>query len=274
MAKKRGGIAGVWDRNKGVIKTLAPMALGMIPGVGIPLAAAAGAAMAGFDRPGRRGIGFDPFEGAKGGLTGAASGAAGAGIQKGIAGLFAPKTLPTAAQIAGVNVPTVDIGSALNLSSTAPVSAGIPTLPPLDTGRFASVAGITRTPGAPIPTPSPTIPAVGGVVPGGTPPTPNPNRLRELLSGAKSNWELISGAGNAVNALLGQNAQQAQADALLEQQRLQNERMMEEFRLKRQETETERENRRRMTQLLMPLLMQQFGNVLPPATQTPPKQAG
>lgn len=251
MAKKRGGIAGVWDRNKGIIKTLAPMALGAIPGVGIPLAAAAGAAMSGLDRPGKRGIGFDPMAGVQGGLAGAASGAAGAGIQKGIAGLFAPKTLPTAA-----------------------ASAGISSLPPLDTGRFANVAGITRTPGAPIPTPSPTTPAVGDVVREDTTPTPNQSKLRELLSGAKSNWELISGAGNAVNALLGQNAQQAQAEALLEQQRLQNERMMEEFRLKRQETETERENRRRLTQLLMPLLMQQFSNVLPPATQTPPPQAG
>ena len=74
MARKRGGVAGFWDRQKGLIKTLAPMALGMIPGVGIPLAAAAGAAMGGLDRPGKRGIGFDPFGGIKGGLTGAAGG--------------------------------------------------------------------------------------------------------------------------------------------------------------------------------------------------------
>ncbi len=47
MARKRGGLAGVYDRNKGIIKALAPMALGAIPGVGMPLAVLAGAALGG-----------------------------------------------------------------------------------------------------------------------------------------------------------------------------------------------------------------------------------
>lgn len=269
MAKKRGGIAGVWDRNKGVIKTLAPMALGMIPGVGIPLAAAAGAAMAGFDRPGRRGIGFDPFEGVKGGVTGAASGAAGAGIQRGVAGLFAPKTLPSAAQIAGVNVPTVDIGSALGLSGAgagAP-AATLPSLPTLDPSRFANITGMAaRTPPSatmPMPAAADAAQTLPRVVEGTD---PKRSLAQRLLSGTKSNWELISGAGNALNTMLGQQTAESAAQAALEQRRLEYERQMEEFRLKRQETEADRENRRRLTQLLMPLLMQQFGNVLPPVT--------
>lgn len=72
MARKRGGLAGLYDRNKGAIKALAPAALSFIPGVGIPLAAAAGAAL-GADKEGRR---YGDLGGAlKGGLSGAAIGA-------------------------------------------------------------------------------------------------------------------------------------------------------------------------------------------------------
>lgn len=91
MARKRGGLAGIWDRNKGVIKTLAPIALGAIPGVGVPLAAAAGAAMGGLDRPGKGGIGLDVGGAIKGGISGYAGGKTGKAISSGIKGLLAPK---------------------------------------------------------------------------------------------------------------------------------------------------------------------------------------
>lgn len=78
MARKRGGLAGFYDRNKGAIKALAPAALSFIPGVGIPLAAAAGAAL-GADKEGRR---YGDLGGAlKGGLTGAAIGAGTQGVR-------------------------------------------------------------------------------------------------------------------------------------------------------------------------------------------------
>lgn len=70
MAKKRGGLAGVWDRNKGVIKTVAPIAAGFIPGVGPLAGAALGAAMRGLDRPGKGGIGLDIGGAVRGGLEG------------------------------------------------------------------------------------------------------------------------------------------------------------------------------------------------------------
>jgi hypothetical protein len=70
MARKRGGLAGLYDRNKGVIKALAPIALGAIPGVGVPLAAVAGAAM-GADREGK---GYFKGLASREGLTGAALG--------------------------------------------------------------------------------------------------------------------------------------------------------------------------------------------------------
>ena len=91
MARKRGGLAGIWDRNKGIIKTLAPIALGAIPGVGVPLAAAAGAAMGGLDRPGKGGIGLDIGGAIKGGVTGYLGGQTGKGIAGGVKSLLAPK---------------------------------------------------------------------------------------------------------------------------------------------------------------------------------------
>ncbi len=75
MARKRGGIAGFYDRNKGFLKKAVPVGLSFIPGVGIPLAAAAGAAM-GADTEGKGYFsGFNVGGAIKGGLEGAALGA-------------------------------------------------------------------------------------------------------------------------------------------------------------------------------------------------------
>jgi len=70
MARKRGGIAGFYDRNKKAIKTVAPIAAGFIPGVGPALGAAIGAAIGG-DTEGKGYFkGFDAMGAAKGGLSG------------------------------------------------------------------------------------------------------------------------------------------------------------------------------------------------------------
>ena len=81
MAKKRGGLAGFYDKNKGKIKALAPIALGAIPGIGMPLAVAAGAAM-GADKEGKGYFkNFDVGGALKGGVAGYGQGATGAGIK-------------------------------------------------------------------------------------------------------------------------------------------------------------------------------------------------
>lgn len=68
MAKKRGGLAGIWDRNKKIIK---PVATGLAGLIGTPaLGAAVGAAMGGLDRPGKSGIGLDVGGALKGGVSG------------------------------------------------------------------------------------------------------------------------------------------------------------------------------------------------------------
>lgn len=91
MARKRGGAAGLWDRNKGWLKSVVPAALGAIPGVGVPLAVGAGAAMRGLDRPGKRGIGLDVGQAVRGGLEGYGMGKLGQGARAGIGKMLAPK---------------------------------------------------------------------------------------------------------------------------------------------------------------------------------------
>jgi hypothetical protein len=97
MARKRGGLAGLYDRNKGVIKALAPIALGAIPGAGVPLAIAAGAAL-GADREGKGYFkGLASREGltgaALGGLSGYAGGKLGQSAAQGVRGMLTAQKL-------------------------------------------------------------------------------------------------------------------------------------------------------------------------------------
>lgn len=90
MAKKRGGLAGIYDRNKGLVRTAA--ILGATALGGPAAGAAAGAAIRGLDREGQRGIGFDVGQGIRGGIEGYTVGklgqsAAGALKSGGISGL-------------------------------------------------------------------------------------------------------------------------------------------------------------------------------------------
>lgn len=75
--RKRGGLAGIWDRNKNIIKPLATGIVGAIPGLGPMAAAGLGAAMGGLDRPGRGGVGLDLGGAVRGGLQGYGAGRVG-----------------------------------------------------------------------------------------------------------------------------------------------------------------------------------------------------
>jgi hypothetical protein len=79
LGKKRGGVAGVWDRNKKVIVPLASAALGAVTG-GVAAPMLLGAASRGLDRAGKRGIGLDLGQAARGAVEGAASGYVGTKI--------------------------------------------------------------------------------------------------------------------------------------------------------------------------------------------------
>jgi hypothetical protein len=129
MAKKRGGLAGVWDRNKGVIKKVAPIAAGFIPGIGPLAGAALGAAMRGLDRPGKGGIGLDLGGAVRGGLEGYG----GAKLGQVAKGLFTGGGA-AAAGAKGLAQGTKTMNQGLSMIpstvASAPASAAIPSLIP------------------------------------------------------------------------------------------------------------------------------------------------
>lgn len=133
MARKRGGLAGFYDRNKGILQKLAPIAAGAIGG---PMAGAAvGAAMRGLDRPGKSGIGFDIGEGVRGGVSGYMGGQMGQAARSGIQGLLTARKLDSLAP--------VDMASKIGI--TPGTTAGGFTPPSLPTNAF-DLAVKTRPP--------------------------------------------------------------------------------------------------------------------------------
>lgn len=74
--KKRGGVAGAWDRNKSWVAPVTTGLLGLATG-GVLTPIAAGALMGGLDRPGQGGVGLDIGGAARGAASGAATGALG-----------------------------------------------------------------------------------------------------------------------------------------------------------------------------------------------------
>lgn len=128
--RKRGGLAGLWDRNKGVIKPIVTGALGAIGGpLGVGLATGAGALMGGLDRPGKRGIGFDVGGAASGGAAGYAAGSAGRylGGKVGIKPMLGKGAASTAAPVAKLSSP--DMLDAVPQATKPFTSVGAPPVP-------------------------------------------------------------------------------------------------------------------------------------------------
>lgn len=128
MARKRGGIAGLWDRNKNFIRPAAELAAGAFGG---PWAgAAAGAAMRGLDRPGKSGIGFDFGQGVRGGLEGYSLGNLGKFGADKLGSMFG-------------SAPTVSAGTpALQGGVTLPKADGTFTVPKLSVPGLPSTAAL------------------------------------------------------------------------------------------------------------------------------------
>lgn len=133
--RKRGGLAGMWDRNKSVIK---PVATGLAGLLGTPALGAAVGASFGFDRPGKGGIGYDVGKGAMGALQGYGTGKLGSllGAKAGIGKLGA---LEGAGKTVSGGVSK--IGGMLGVGGEAPVAGG-------------TVAANHGTLAAPLPLPS------------------------------------------------------------------------------------------------------------------------
>lgn len=268
MARKRGGLAGIWDKKKNIIT---PVATGLVGAFGSPIAAAAlGAAMRGLDRPGKAGIGIDPFAAMKGGVEGYAAGKLGKSAKKGVASFFAPKAAaPAISQFATPQVgqgffPGGIGGSAMANPFAAPAAAAdiLPvTTPSLPNVNMPGKIGAMLAPNAG-PSPVTTVPrglaAGGGAnVAGNVSDGKKPGRISQLLSGVRENWEPISGIAEAIGGTMtGQ-----QANALKQQE---NDLLQMRMQMEQEKFRTDQESRRRLTQLLMPLLQAQMTNVLPP----------
>lgn len=164
--RKRGGLAGVYDRNKKVILPALQIGAGLLGG---PAAAAAvGAVTKGFDKGGR-GLGFNLGEAARGGLEGAAIGGAtqlGAGaIRSGVGALRSGAGAVDALRAAGRGAMGTETGRGIVRigndvrSAINPVAAAVPGVPgapaarapmnwadklQMGVGAIGAIDGITR----------------------------------------------------------------------------------------------------------------------------------
>jgi hypothetical protein len=124
--KKRGGAAGVWDRNKDVIVPIAAGALGLMTGgVATPMLAAAAAR--GLDREGKGGIGFDVGNAARGAMEGAAAGSIGkfaGGLMPGAGAAGATAATPAASASQAMRVADPINGGMVTIGGgAAPIAA-------------------------------------------------------------------------------------------------------------------------------------------------------
>lgn len=260
MARKRGGLAGLYDRNKGVIRMLAPAVVGAIPGLGPLAAAGLGAAMRGLDREGKRGIGFDVKQGIRGGLEGYGMGKLGKGARMGITKMFAPKAAAgAAADAAGASAaaPSLDVtnvpGVGMGLGG-APTSgeffmaAGddLPSLP----ARTFGMTNTAKSVASPSMAPRMTAPPIGGLAR-----QPSPNRFTETLDFLTKYEKPLGGTAKAIMGQLPSEQDQINRQTMqLNQQRFDEE-------MRRQRLQEERMNN--MAQLLIPLLRQQMAQPQP-----------
>lgn len=231
MARKRGGLAGIWDRNKKIIKPIATFAAGMVnPALG----AALGAAMGGLDREGKSGIGFDLKQGAIGGLQGYGAGKLGAMAKSKLAGLFAP-------------------GATSGAATGAPATAGIGAGGSAVTAPARSSIEALMVPGG----------GAGGAVSAGAPAAAGGSWLAR-------NAPIIATGLQAVGGVMGDQADREVRLDSIAAQREAADLQRQQFEYQKEQDRLERERRQRIAQLLMPLFNQQakdlnLMDVRPPA---------
>lgn len=115
----RGGLAGVWDRNKKQIVPIAAGLAGALSG-GLLAPVAVGALSRGLDREGKGGIGLDVGQAARGAVEGAAAGSVG----KFVGGALNPTPASFAASIPGAPAPSVAALPGAGTPIAAPASGG------------------------------------------------------------------------------------------------------------------------------------------------------
>jgi hypothetical protein len=198
MARKRGGLAGFYDRNKGVLQTAAPIAAGFFGG---PLAGAAvGAAMRGLDREGKSGIGFDVKQGVAGGLSGYGGGSMGAGIKNMLTGQMAKRAALKGTQRA--------------LDATKGVADMV--TPDISSPSSGVLERLTGAPSVGMTPPASSAPMYGNIpAPTANPLTRAANTVAGKIPSALRSKEGLAFAGSALQAgagIMGSQAQIAQQE--------------------------------------------------------------
>ena len=241
-AKKRGGVAGAYDRNKALVQAAAPILAGLlIPGAQAGLAGAVtGGLFKGLDREGKSGIGLDIGQAARGAISGYGmgklGGAAGAKLGIGQAGGVL-KELPAgtasttvAPRAASAVMPPGMAAPASAMGAAAPAAAAAPSAAMGAAGQAAGAAA--RAPG------------VMGRMLGGA---------GDMLSGAakfgRENASWLGPAATAAAGVLGQRSEQA-----LEEQRMaqQQQQFQQTFNVGEEERRRQREQANRLAGLFMP----------------------
>ena len=218
--KKRGGLAGFYDRNKKLIQAGLPTLAGMlVPGAGAVAGGIVGGLARGLDRPGQGGVALDLGRAAQGAATGATLGTLGAKVSPVKPALPAPTATP------------------------APTPAAQPFSPSPASQRLAEASRVptTVTPQisaemAPLSTPAPTSML-------NQTRTPEPTMMSRLLGFARENAPIVQGVTGAAADVIGSYMDRDTREQQLEMQR---EQMLRE-----------RESQERLAQLLMPLFQQQ-----------------
>jgi len=255
--KKRGGVAGVYDRNKKLVSAAATAAGYYFLGPGG--AAAARGAVQGFDRPGKSGIGFDVGRGAKGALEGYAAGTGAEFLQAGAAkvapklkSLFGAKAAPATSITAPmIDTPIPDSIAKMQGNLFAPQTAagaaggGLPTFTPSAAGSALSsqIAGMAGGMGAGA--------AGGGAGAGGSlgnvanAKTPKgSSAMQSILGFAKENPAIVANAATAGANVIGSKIEADTANR--------------RYDLEEEMFRQEQARRERLAKLLMPFFQQQL----------------
>ncbi len=225
--KKRGGLAGFYDRNKKLIQAGLPTLAGMlVPGAGAVAGGIVGGLARGLDRPGQSGVALDLGRAAQGAATGATLGSLGAKVSPMKPALPAPTATP--APTPGAPVAPGGGGMPRSVLESRREQADI-----LNLARSQQPMGVTPV-AAPTPAPTSMLNQTR---------TPEPTMMSRLLGFARENAPIVQGVTGAAADVIG-----SYQDRAVREQQLK----MQEEQMRR-----ERESQERLAQLLMPLFQQQ-----------------
>jgi len=262
MARKRGGLAGLYDRNKGLVRTAATIGAGLLGGPGA--AAATGAAFRGLDRPGKSGIGLDPFAALRGGVEGYAIGQGTQGVKnlltagRGAAAVGAPSASVAGAPAGGAG------GYQFGFQGLGAPIEGIPS------AGFGGIGGVPDLPAVNMASKIGMTPGFGAAQAGAG--TPSVGAMPDVLKKpgflskaagfargagdfARENKDLIAMAGKGIMATQPAPGEEASMmNAETNRMRLEEE---------QRQAQMDEERKRRIAELLMPYIQQNYGSLFP-----------